>query len=246
MHDVRQWAVTTLAGLTCALVAPLLGLIIAQAFGLYDADEPVAAGFRCAVAQACLDPADGLDSHARESCAGEGRRVCIAPLGSISADLVRRLVDYYDETYGLEVGVLTPSSLPESIIDPDRQQIESKDIGFHISQMFPLDHDDPETVVIGLMPVDLYIEERNWRFAFGATWPDQFSLGIISTVRMNPATFGLPNDDLYYDRVRTLVSKYIGLMYYDLPLSPDPMSPMYNNILSVDDLDRMGDDLPIE
>ena len=33
--------------------------------------------------------------------------------------------------------------------------------------------------------------------------------------------------------------KDIGIMYYGLPLSNDPRSVMYRNILGIDDLDRM-------
>jgi hypothetical protein len=42
-----------------------------------------------------------------------------------------------------------------------------------------------------------------------------------------------------------MVNKYVGLDYFGLPPSPDPGSPMYNHILSVTDLDRMDDTLPV-
>ena len=39
-----------------------------------------------------------------------------------------------------------------------------------------------------------------------------------------------------------MITKNIGIMYYGLPASPNPRSVMYNDILGVDDLDRMTED----
>ena len=64
---------------------------------------------------------------------------------------------------------------------------------------------------------------------------------------MNPETFGLEQDDsLLYTRTRKVVTHLIGAFYYSLPVTDDPRSVMYNNVLSLDDLDRMGEKLPIE
>jgi hypothetical protein len=63
---------------------------------------------------------------------------------------------------------------------------------------------------------------------------------------MNPETFWLPpDDDLMGSRARKLVSKYLGLLFYDLPLSDDPKSPLYDSILGLDDLDNMEGPLPV-
>ena len=63
---------------------------------------------------------------------------------------------------------------------------------------------------------------------------------------MNPESFGEPRDDeLTLTRARKMVTKYVGLLYFDLPTSGDPKSPMYGNILSVGDLDRMEEVLPV-
>ena len=245
--NFRQLYVTILLGLAVAALISLLGPLIVRTFDLNDPQSGVSGDARCRDASECIAPTGELTSMARDSCAGEGKRVCIAPLGSIESTLVERLIDYYDDAYGLKVQVLTPSPLQEGMVDPDREQIESKSVGLHISRLFPEDNADLDATIIGLMPVDMFIEEIDWRFAFGGLWQDQFSLGVISTFRMDPVTFGeSPDDDLYYDRVRKMVSKYIGWLYYNLAESSDDTSPMYDNILSVSDLDRMGDDLPVE
>ncbi len=42
-----------------------------------------------------------------------------------------------------------------------------------------------------------------------------------------------------------MLSKHIGLIYYRLPTSADPMSSMYDSILGVEDLDKMTQPLPV-
>jgi hypothetical protein len=63
---------------------------------------------------------------------------------------------------------------------------------------------------------------------------------------MDPVSFGMnPDDTLLYTRVRKVVTQLIGTLYFDLPQSDDPRSVMYSNVLSLDDLDRMGEELPL-
>ena len=60
---------------------------------------------------------------------------------------------------------------------------------------------------------------------------------------MHVGRFFLVDDDRVLSRTRKMVTKYVGLMYMRFPLSDDPTSPMYGNIMSVGDLDRMKDSL---
>ena len=62
---------------------------------------------------------------------------------------------------------------------------------------------------------------------------------------MHLGTSRLVDDERVLSRTRKLVTKYLGLMFYGLPLSDDPTSPMFGNILSVGDLDRMEEVLPV-
>lgn len=193
--------------------------------------------------EGCLDAQTELQPIARESCDGFGRRVCFAPLGRVDADLVRNLVRYYRDEYGLEIGVLTPSAVPPEMIDRDRGQIDGDSLASYLGVLFPSDFENRDVALIGLTPLDLYTEDRDWNFLLGtADWSEQ-SRAVVSTYRMNLGTFGLADDERVLSRTRKLVTKYLGLMFYRLPLSDDPRSPMYNNILRVSDLDRMEEPL---
>lgn len=191
----------------------------------------------------CLRAQEGLAAEADETCVGTGNHFCLAPLGRVSPELVRDLVDYYEEEYGLRVGVLKPVAIPEGMLNEGRGQVDAIDLTELMEDQYPRDAHNQYAILIGLTPADMYISTVDWRYAFGLREPQP----VISTARMDEAFYGLPaDDDLTFSRAMKVLSKYVGLFYYHLEPSDDPQSPMYNNILSPADLDDMGDRLPVE
>jgi predicted Zn-dependent protease len=94
--------------------------------------------------------------------------------------------------------------------------------------------------VIAVTSEDLYVRSRpDWGWAFGLR--DDGHLAVVSTARMEAAP-GLVGDRLEDTRLRKMVTKDIGVLFFGLDQSPDPTSVLFNNILSVDDLDAMGED----
>ena len=155
-------------------------------------------------------------------------------------------MDRYRDEYGLKVQVLDNKSIPMELADPDREQVGGIALMEYMDRHFPEAYADPDAILIGLTPVDMYFEQRDWRFAFWVS-NEQIHKGVVSYKRMDPETFGMDrNDDLLNTRVRKVVTHLIGTLYYGLPGSDDPRSVMYNNVLSLDDLDLMGEELPIE
>ena len=100
---------------------------------------------------------------------------------------------------------------------------------------------DPGARVIGITQRDMYIlsMQKQWTFAFSLRGKDR-RFAVVSYARMDPVAFKQPpNEELLRSRLRKMVMKNIGVMYYELPLSNDPRSVMYRNILGLDDLDRV-------
>jgi len=193
--------------------------------------------------EGCLEAQTELEGTTQASCEGSERRVCFVPLGQVDSDLVRNLVKYYWDEYGLEIGLLTPSAIPADMTNLHRKQIDGESLADYMGTLFPADFDDPNVALIGLTPLDLYAKDRDWNFELGfANWAAQ-SRAVVSTYRMHLGTFCMVDDERVFSRTRKLVTKYIGLMLYGLPLSDDPTSPMYGNILRVTDLDKMGEPL---
>ena len=103
---------------------------------------------------------------------------------------------------------------------------------------------NPRTRVIAITPFDMYMlaMRDEWRFTFSLRSRDQ-RVAVVSYARMDPAKLGQVQDaTLLESRLRKMISKNIGIIYYGLPTSLDPRSAMFGNILGVDDLDRMTED----
>lgn len=195
----------------------------------------------CAVAER------GLRTIAEASCEGTGRRVCLAPLGTISEKLVRDLVSYYEAEYGLNVGVLTPQAVPTSLAGNDDEQIDAEDLIGYMEGRFPDEASDPDVTLIGLTPLDIYDKSSDFYFIFGSKGSPAESRAVISTFRMDPRTFGGFGDDkLLFERAQKMVTRYIGVLYYGLPTVTDPASPMTDRIMGLSDLDNITDRLPVQ
>jgi archaemetzincin len=195
----------------------------------------------------CLEAQSELLSASSDSCAGAGKRICLVPLGQISPALVQHLGNHYRDQYGLTITVLTPHAVPGSSVDPLREQVGAEMLIDHMEGIFPEAYRDPNVVLIAITPVDVYWEASHFRYVFGVRNSPEDPKAVISTFRMMPETYGEPpNDDLLFSRARKLLSKYIGILFYGLSSSPDPQSPLYDSILGPDDLDRMGELLPVQ
>jgi len=219
------------------VVAGWVALVVVVNYGIFGLFEvPPCSGSE---REGCLEAQTELAAIAQPSCEGSERRVYFVPLGQVDPDLVHNLVKYYRDEYGLEIGLLAPRAIPADMTNPRREQIDGESLANSLGTLFPADFNDPQVSLIGLTPLDLYAEDRDWRFQLGyANWSAQ-SRAVVSTYRMHLGTFGLVDDEHVFSRTRRLVTKYIGFMFYGLPPSDDPTSPMYGNILRVSDLDKM-------
>jgi predicted Zn-dependent protease len=93
--------------------------------------------------------------------------------------------------------------------------------------------------VIGVTAEDMYVRFRSdWRFAFGVI---QGNVGVISTGRMG-SSFDWFDHAVERRRLRKMVTRYIGFLLYGLPESADRSSVLYQPLLSLGDLDAMGED----
>jgi len=246
-YDIFPQTPLARAGLALAFVGGLLaiGTYFAVFFLLADDffDEPPCSGDELT---ACLEPQQELISLSNDDCLGSGRRICFAPVGTIDPDLVTNLIQYYRDEYSLEIGVVTPSGIPESFVDASRHQLDVTALADLVGHVHWFEVGSPEIVLIVLTPVDLYDKTSHYRFVFGVRASYDEPSGVVSTYRMHLGAFGLVDDEKVFERTRKMVTKYIGLLYYGLEESDDPESPLYGGILSIGDLDRMGDRLPLE
>jgi predicted Zn-dependent protease len=168
-----------------------------------------------------------------------GQTVQFVPLGNTSPADLQDLAAFYAERYDLKVEILSRVAIPRSARDATRDQLVAEALIEVLRSAHP-EVDDPARVVIGVTSEDIHIREKpDWSWAFGLA--TEGHLAVLSTARMGPEP-GPFGHQLEAARLRKMVTKYIGLLYFDLPLSSNPQSVLYRNILGVPDLDAMGED----
>lgn len=190
------------------------------------------------------------DPHA---CDGTTKRVCLLPVGNLPRKQIEDLRTYFKDKYGLSVAVLPPMDATEAIgsqVNPDQWKVDatkwSKELVRTSGGLL-----NSGAKIIAVTPVDLHAGDSDTdSFVFGQKWFDNSTnegrYGIVSTFRMNPQTFGEPaNDALWFERIRKLVTKYVGIQYYGLVEDSDPASAMYRALYSVSALDGIKGHLAV-
>ena len=177
------------------------------------------------------------------SPAPNARQLILVPFQGFPVPVLERLRDYFHDTYGIPVSVAPAVPLTEDSFNRARDQI----IGERLLDLLTSEVVRARAdVVVGLTQYDMMIEDKpEWRFAFAQRSASQ-GVGVVSMARMDPRLFGGPPDDeLFFHRALKMVAKHLGILYYGLDTSTDPTSVMYGNVLSVRDLDVMGERLPV-
>ncbi len=209
-------------------------------------------------------PACGRDEGPRPALEGKGK-LYFEPLSDFPPEILQRLNAYYKAKHGLDIETVPAVPLDRSVVDEGRRQVVAEEIVALMKRSRPDLANDPEAILIGFTAYDMYIRGvPNWRWAF--SWREEGRFAVISTARMDPKIFpyypgplalqilqavlekyGIPvrmepEADVLQRRLRKMVSKTIGIMYFRLPQSQDRRSVMYGPILGLDDLDRMGEE----
>lgn len=187
----------------------------------------------------------GAQGHTRVDA--EARRVYVVPIGDTPAFVVDTLVVQCRRKLNLSVDTLPRLSSDRVWVDPERGQIVAERVIASLRQRYPR-HTRNDAVIIGIASADMYIARYSWQFAFGYR-PGGGSgqrVAVVSTARMTPEFYHEPrNDSLFMERLRKMVVRYIGVLHFQLPFNTDPKSVLYKDLLGLDELDTMGEELPV-
>lgn len=174
----------------------------------------------------------------RSSAGLQGKgQVYFVPIGSFPPSIVQELVAYYQVKYGLRISVLSAplEAIVAQAFNEKRGQYVAEEITRILGQATVAF--EPDSTLIALMEDDLYIREYNWEYALGYRSGGR---AVVSSARMSHT----PGDDqLEKVRLRKMVTKYIAVLHYRLPLSSNCRSPVFNNIGGPQELDVMEEDL---
>ena len=165
-------------------------------------------------------------------------------IGSARPELVDVVAAEVQTRLGLSVGILDPLEVDSRTFDTRRSQVIGERVIAAIRSRYPSLNDDPSARVVGITALDMYMDAKRaeWTFAFAVRSPDQ-RVAVVSHARMDPVALGgAPDDELLRTRLRKMVLKNVGIIYYGLRASNDPRSVMFNNVLGLDDLAQMTEE----
>jgi predicted Zn-dependent protease len=166
-------------------------------------------------------------------------KVYFVPVADFPPGFVEELRAYYRDRYGLEAQLLPTVALQPSMIDPNRHQLQAEDLIQLIRRQNPAQTKDPSAIVIGLTATDMIspgFKRYAWNVAEGR-------FEVISSFRMNPTNYGDPPDDvLLRTRLRKMVTRAIGFLYYRLPANQNPKSLLYAHMPHLEELDAADED----
>jgi len=166
--------------------------------------------------------------------------VYLVPLGDFPDDLTGELVAFYRDKYQLNVQTLPNVPVSEAAMNSQRQQLIAEEAIDLMKQANPQLQQDPKAILIGLTNEDMYIQQKNWQFSF--SWREQGKYAVVGG-RMEVRNGRRPvTEPLVEKRIRKMVTKNVGILYYRLPLSDNPRSVLYRDVGGISDLDYMGED----
>ncbi|HYV10237.1 MAG TPA: tetratricopeptide repeat protein [Pyrinomonadaceae bacterium] len=168
-------------------------------------------------------------------------KLYFVPLSNFSAASLTKLANSVKQKTGINVIVTQPVPFALTTVDKRRAQVVAEEAINLMRVRYPDLVSDPNAIVIGLTDEDLFIRTENDQYAFCYRMLERFA--VVSSARMNPANLGGSANDLLTEaRMRKMLLKNIGILYYRLPVNHDPTSVLYEDVDEVADLDKMRED----
>jgi serine/threonine protein kinase/predicted Zn-dependent protease len=167
--------------------------------------------------------------HGAAGYSGEGD-VYLLSFDDVSFERLARLYKKLSVRLGIRIQITGCMNAP---FDSARQQFIAEDLTDRVKMIRIV----PHALVMGITSNDLYIKQLGWAWAFGMYEPET-GYSVISSARMDPHNFGAPKDEaLLETRLRKMIVRYLGLLYFKKPPSNDPKSVLFGTLSGVADLD---------
>jgi hypothetical protein len=166
-------------------------------------------------------------------------RIYLVPLDEFPIERAHALGAHFRAAFDLPIDVVSAMAWPDGAYDDGRGQMDTSIMLSHLESSFP--ERDPRVVVIALSMRDLFNSEVGWSYVF--SYRRHNRVAVVSPVRMDRGCLGIvPADESrILSRLKKMVGKNIGIMYFGLPLSRDPGSMLYGSIGGPQELDAMSE-----
>jgi predicted Zn-dependent protease len=173
-------------------------------------------------------------------CKKNSDTIYFVPIGDAPTAEINDLASHYREKFKLDVQVLPAIKVSETDVDTRRGQLVAENLVqtmLHFS-----DRIHGNDVLIGITSEDMYPRSQQWQFCFGWRVADSRA-AVVSTARMDLHYPGEPaGEATLRNRLRKVVTKDIGILFYHKSLSSNPRSVLYDKILGIEELDYASED----
>jgi predicted Zn-dependent protease len=186
----------------------------------------------------CQDPAPPPARPIDLSTITPAGRVVFVPVDGYSTERAQILAEHFRRTFRVPVKVERGIATSLGAFDRRRGQMNASALLTALEERYP---DGSRVVVVGLTDADMFIPDTNKSYAFSYRRANR--IAIVSSARMDRGCLGLlaASDERRLARMRKVIGKNIGVMYYRLPMSRDPRSMLFATIAGPQELDRMSE-----
>jgi hypothetical protein len=174
---------------------------------------------------------------------GKGQLYFVS-IGEVSDVSVEELAAHFRSKYGVPIRVLPklPLSAEMRHADFPGGRLTAGGMLASVARKYPkLFLENSEAVVIGITENMTIEQAGSEKYRFLLDLEGRFA--VVAAEELDPATSCEPaNRELREARLRKVLARAVGTLYFRLPRSDDPRSALYTNVGCVDELDAQGED----
>jgi predicted Zn-dependent protease len=213
----------------CAAMALLLPALII----------PVRLGFTERSICFCEDPAPAPQEPVDVASMQAPGRIYLVPLDGYSSERARAIADHSRQQFKVRIRVEPELTTDVRAFDPGRGKANASELLSILESRYP--ESSVRTVVIGLTEADMFVPEAGSQSVF--TYRRAHRIAVVSSARMDQGCLGLfaVSEERQLARMRKVVGRNIGLMYFRLAVNHDPHSLLYASMAGPQHLDVMSE-----
>jgi YD repeat-containing protein len=138
------------------------------------------------------------------------------------------LAGYYRDKFRAEIIVLPEVAIGPNSYDTQRQQYIAEEMIVDMRHAYPKIARASDSIMIALTDEDIYPRSLGWKFTY--SFHSAYRFAVVSSHRNDPAFW---NANQTHDSaaqltgMKQMLTKYVAMMYYHVPISFDPTSVMY-------------------
>jgi hypothetical protein len=111
-------------------------------------------------------------------------KVYLIPLGLEASESLDWAPAYYQAKLGIEVSVLSPLLIDETVVDTKRHQLDAEKCLDHVRKKLPELWGDPSAILVAVTSRDIFIRSYGWAYAENFRQNSRFA--IVSSARLQP------------------------------------------------------------